>query len=181
MPELELQDVSGHAALPESGQDGALLVVLEDRVVVLRQLLGRHLDRQDLLPGVAFAVADIHFQSLYLHIHPGLVREGGVEPPRVSSRDPKSRASASSATLASAYRVPILSPKCLCFKRIAWLPTGPPRRPAPPPRSARRKALNRPPPPNPGLPRGASDTFPPQLRSPSPRRRASRRGRSRGC
>src|SRR6185312_8235776 len=163
MPELELQDVPGHAALPEPGQDGPLLVVLEDRVVILRELLGRHLDGQDLLPGVAFAVSNIHFQGRCLHILPGLVREGGVEPPRVSSRDPKSRASASSATLASAYRVTILSPKCLSFKKIAWLPRGPPRRPGRPPRTARRKASNRPPRRDPGLPGGASYTFPPQL------------------
>ena len=114
LAEHPLQMGHRHLAGPESFDSDLPLKGVEPRREPVVQLSGRHHDLKFPLQPFDHRRVDLHsLLSLLTHWihenasrsgqHParGLVRAEGLEPPRLSSREPKSRASTSSATPAS--------------------------------------------------------------------------------
>ncbi len=106
--EQSLEHGTRRAARPEALELGLPLYAAEGALELRGDVVDRHLDRE--LPP-----RRVHFLDRHLHAsrsasilanvdHGRVVREGGLEPPSLAGPDPKSGASASSATLALGLR-----------------------------------------------------------------------------
>ena len=73
--EMHFHQRPRHVALAEAGQSRLLLDAAVRLLPFLLHDLGRRFDREA-------ALATVHCFHGDLHRHPGVVREGGVEPPR---------------------------------------------------------------------------------------------------